>query len=530
MSELLERIVATIVVTVLFCIASVKCFGALQQSGYQNKSFLRWLKKDGNLTFNRLGVLALCLALSTAIVSLCFSFAGVKIALVCSAVPFFVLSVAYLYADSKYALKVPLRLTARIKRLFGVYFLIVASVLFTLISLLKMLMIINGSTLYALIAYVPVAVTPVLLPWLLCLANGLTGVFENAHNAQFVKKAGEKLASTDALKIGVVGSYGKTSIKNILAQILLEKYKVVASPQSFNTPMGVAKTVFDQNADGAEVLIFEMGARKKGDIAELGEMVKPDFALFTGVCNQHIQTFGCLDEVYAEKRRIFDYTKQTVVCSSSLKTRANGEEKALFIDETQIEDIQYRAKETKFTLSVQDEKIEVSTKLLGRSAVENIQLCVTLATKLGLTATEIANGIAKLQPIPHRLQLVEENGVYILDDGYNSNAVGAEIAVQALVRFDGGKCIVTPGIVECGALEEEINRTLGETIARANLDRVILVGQTLVGAVKSGYIGAGGDESKLFVEKTLDDAKTNLSSWVQTGDAVLFLNDLPDIY
>lgn len=530
MSELLERIVATVVVTVLVCIASVKCLGALQQSGYQNKSFLRWLKKDGNLTFNRLAVLSLCLALSTAIVSLCFSFAGVKVALVCSAVPFFVLWVAYLYADGKYALKVPLRFTARVKRLFGVYFLILASVLFTIISVLKMLMIVNGSTLYALIAYVPVAVTPLLLPWLLCVANGITSVFENAHNRKFVKKAGEKLARNNAIKIGVVGSYGKTSVKNILAQLLLEKYQVVASPQSFNTPMGVAKTVFDEKTDGAQVLIFEMGARKKGDISELGEMIKPDFALFTGVCHQHIQTFGCLEEVYAEKRRIFDYTKETVVCSASLKSRANEEKNALFVDDAQIEDIVYGAKETKFTLCVQGEKISVSTKLLGRSAVENILLCVTLASKLGLTAKEIANGIAKLQPVPHRLQLVEENGVYILDDGYNCNAVGAEIAVQALLRFDGGKCIVTPGIVECGALEEEINRALGETIARANLDRVILVGQTLVGAVKNGYIDAGGDESKLFIEKTLDDAKANLSSWVQTGDAVLFLNDLPDIY
>ena len=356
MSELLERIVAALLVAVLFCAVSVKCLGALQQGGYKNKTFLRWLKKDGNLTFNRLSVLALCLALSTAIVALCFSFAGVKIALICSAVPFFLLLTMYLYADGKYALKVPLALTGRVKRLFAVYFLIVASVSFTLISVLKFLMIVNGSSLYALIAYVPVAIMPILLPWLLCLANALTGVFENARNKKFVKKAGEKLARSNALKIGVVGSYGKTSVKNILAQILSEKYVVVASPQSFNTPMGVAKTVFDKQTDEAQTLIFEMGARKKGDIAELGDMVKPDYALFTGVCHQHIETFGSLEEVYAEKRRIFDFTKNTVVCSDSLRSRVNGEEKAVVVDTAQAEDIVYGAKETKFTLDIGGEK------------------------------------------------------------------------------------------------------------------------------------------------------------------------------
>lgn len=120
--------------------------------------------------------------------------------------------------------------------------------------------------------------------------------------------------------------------------------------------------------------------------------------------------------------------------------------------------------------------------------------------------------------------------MYILDDGYNCNEKGAAEAIAALQRFDGGKCIVTPGIVECGVLEEEINRALGKRIAEAGLDRVVLVGETLVGAVKSGYVSAGGDESKLFAEKTLCSAKDRLTEWVQAGDAVLFLNDLPDVY
>ena len=117
-----------------------------------------------------------------------------------------------------------------------------------------------------------------------------------------------------------------------------------------------------------------------------------------------------------------------------------------------------------------------------------------------------------------------------MDDGYNCNAVGAKEALAALGRFAGRKCVVTPGIIECGVLEEKINGELGEEIAKLAPDKVILVGETLVGAVKDGYKNAGGDEKKLSTVKDLKGAQAALGEWVGKGDAVLFLNDLPDVY
>ena len=172
----------------------------------------------------------------------------------------------------------------------------------------------------------------------------------------------------------------------------------------------------------------------------------------------------------------------------------------------------------------------VKTSLLGEAAVENIKLAVRLCLELGLTAEDIVRGIEKLKPVPHRLQLIENNGVYILDDGYNCNPRSAREAIEALKRFGGRKCIVTPGIVECGVLEERINGELGEEIAKADFDKVIFVGETLVNVVKRGYDAAGGSAEKCVKAKSLDDAKKQLSTWLQTGDAVLFLNDLPDVY
>ena len=213
---------------------------------------------------------------------------------------------------------------------------------------------INGSALYALLAYSPFAVMPMALPFLLCAANGVTRVFENARNDKFVLRAKKTLDNSDIIRVGIVGSFGKTSVKNILRAILSEKFQVVQTPESYNTPIGIAKTVFSEEFAQKQVLIAEMGARKTGDIAELCELIRPDFAVFTGVCEQHISSFKSLENVFAEKSEIIKCGAK-VVCSSSLKTRvekAFGQaENVTFVDSWTVEDMQLSATQTKFSIS-----------------------------------------------------------------------------------------------------------------------------------------------------------------------------------
>lgn len=526
MIDVIIRIITSLIVGLLFCLMTEKSLGAMQQAGYKNGVFLRWLKRKNNLTFNRLCVFALCLVLSTAIIALCFSFLGTFGARAMSAIPFFLLIFAFLYADRKYALKVPTNYTPRIKRLLVAYYFITACVVYFIIALLAFLNELHGGYLYGLVAYVPFGVVPVLLPFILCLANAITAIYENARNKKFVLSAGQVLDEKKIVRVGVVGSYGKTSVKNILYTLLSEKYKTAMTPASYNTPMGIAKSVLSLGDE--EVFIVEMGARKAGDIEELCRLVKPDYGIFTGVCAQHISTFENLCSVLTEKSKILEFAS-LVICGDSLKESLSEKANAQFGVCT-VEDVSYFATETKFTLCVGEEKLPITTKLLGNSAVENICLAVALAYKMGLTVEEIARGVEKLQPIPHRLQLIQANGAYVLDDGYNCNEKGAEEAIDALCRFTGRKCAVTPGIVECGVMETEINATLGKKLALANLDKVILVGETLIGAVKEGYVSAGGTMENLKIVPTLDRAKELLADWISQGDAVLFLNDLPDVY
>ena len=517
---------------IILSVAGGSSLGIMQQCGYKNRDYWRWLRRKDNLFYNRLSVLALMLALATAVVSLCFSFLSYAWSIGLAAATYLFLCLLFILASKKYALKVKVNCSGRVIRLYTLFALLNVILAIAAFWGLKALADWNGSEIYALIAYAPLALLPICLPTTLLLANAITGVFENARNRKFVKRAGQVLNETEIIRVGIVGSYGKTSVKNILKTILSEKYSVVETPESYNTPMGIAKTVFSPEFAKKQIFIAEMGARKAGDISELCTLVQPDYAIFTGVCEQHIATFENLDAVWQEKSVILSSVQKKAVCGKSLRAPIENaglsQEKITYA--LDAENITLGATETEFVLKLDGEDVHAKTRLLGKAAVENIALAAALAKELGMSAEEIEQGISALQSIPHRLALIEQNGVYILDDGYNCNPVGAQEAIAALSRFEGGKCMVTPGIVECGVLEEKINERLGQQIAKANLDKVILVGDTLVGAVKSGYALAGGEATKLSVVKTLDLAQEELSKWIKAGDCVLFMNDLPDVY
>lgn len=533
MDNVLLRVAAAIACGAFYFACSQKLLAVLAEGGYRNGKFIKWLKRKDNLFFNRLCLLSGLLLLSAAVCAVCFSVFGVVFAKAISAVPFFFFLLLFCLADRKYALKAACKKTARVKRLSLVYLFLLFAVNYILVALLRFLDLAIDSELYSLFAFLPFCLTPVLLPFLVVAANAISSPFENAKNRKYVKRMGQVLDETKILRIGVVGSYGKTSVKNVLKTLLAEKFTVVATPESYNTPVGIAKTVESEAFAGKQIFIAEMGARKRGDIKELCEIVKPDYALFTGVCPQHIESFGSEENVFDAKCEILDGVKTAVVCGASLRERISsskrlGKEKCVFVEDGDAEDVRLFATGTSFSLRVGDERISVKTKLLGNACVENVVLCVKLCRLLGMTADEIARGVEKLDYIPHRLELKEAGGAYILDDGYNCSVASAKEAVTALKRFSGDKIVVTPGIVEAGILEKSVNESLGEALV--GLDEVILVGETLVLPVKNGYASAGGDMDKLRIYPTLEEAKGRLAERLKKGDCVLFLNDLPDIY
>ncbi len=522
---ILSLLAGAIVAACSLFLCALSALGVLQQQNYTGGEFLSWLFRKNNALWKRWQLLALCSFLLVALANACFSFLPAAYANLISALPFVGLCALFYCVSKKHALKVQTKRTPRLIRLGVCFFLLLTGVIFGVGCAFAAIANAIARPFALLVRFVPIALFPLLLPFLLYLANGLMKAYELPRNAKFVRRAAEALAKSDCVKVGITGSCGKTSVKNMAYEMLSTKFKVIATPASYNTPAGIARTVNELGAD-CDIFLAEMGARRKGDIAELCDIVRPTVGVVTAILPQHLQTFGSLQAIAEEKGVLLSRTQKGVVgvSASSLAGKNTLVEGADF----SVEALALTREGTSFTLRLPDGEIAVKTPLLGKHAAQDLALAAALCSLLGMTREEIALAIGQVKPVPHRLQLVEANGLHILDDSYNANVEGAKNAVDTLRLFEGKKFVVTPGIVELGELEEEENAKLGASLV--GLDGVILVGETLVLSVRAGYLAAGGEEKKLTVVPTLERATELLKERLSAGDSVLFLNDLPDCY
>ena len=413
---------------------------------------------------------------------------------------------------------------------------------FIIITLLNFLAFVIKSEVFAQLRYAIICGMPILLPYILFLAYGLNEPFERMLRKRYLRLASSKLDQSSVLKIGITGSYGKTSVKEILRTILSQKFRVLATPENYNTPLGIALTV--KNLDSThDVFIAEMGARSKGDIKELAQMVKPKFGVLTGVNNQHLETFGSIEITKQTKYELFEnlldggigFFSSDNKNSIELMEKFGGEKYSAGIDgENNLvtaSDIKIDVKGMTFTLNFSDGKsVKCTTVLLGRHSVKNICLASAVAYKMGLTPKEIATGINRLQSVGHRLELLPNNKkIVIIDDSYNSNVDGIDAAMEILDTFKGRKIVLTPGLVELGKVENVANLEFGKTLAK-HADLVIVIGHHNAEMIINGLIEGGMNRDNIKFAKNLNKGNQLLNGIIQEGDVVLFENDLPDNY
>ncbi len=509
----------------MFVLCSLRLLAILQQLGYAGGTFLKWYYRSRNIERKKASILALAVALLTALFGVVFSFAGYAVSNLVSAAPFLGITLFYALAERRHALKVPVRVTARYLRLLVAYIVVMLALCVGLgFALTAISLAVDAGWLY-LLRYVPFCLVPLLCPPVLAGVNFCMKAYETPHTAQFVRRAKAALAASPCVKVGITGSFGKTSVKQIAAALLSGKYSVIATPASYNTPAGIARAVNEGGLD-CDIFLAEMGARRTGDIAALCDMVCPSVGVVTGVTCQHLETFGTPEAIRAEKGVLAQRVGKCVLGRTAADM--GGADALVMGRDFDAEDIALSPDATRFTLRLPGGAFPVCVPLLGRHAAEDVALAAALCSLLGMTNEEIAAGISRLTPVAHRLERRDANGVIIFDDAYNCNPEGAKNAVEVLRLAPGRKFVVTPGIVELGQLEEEVNGALGASFV--GLDRVILVGETLVLDVRAGYLAAGGDEKKLTVVPTLAAAQQLLAGELAAGDCVLFLNDLPDCY
>lgn len=376
-------------------------------------------------------------------------------------------------------------------------------------------------------------------PLLFAAVMSVVNVFERLNNLRYEKKTRRALrADRDLIRIGITGSFGKTSVKNALTAMLSVRFNVLATPESYNTPMGIAKTV--KNLDAThDVFIAEMGARRRGDIGKLMRLVRPSHTVLTGVNEQHLETFGSREAILREKLKILDVNAEDGVCIVNdalaqvprVAENRNGNIVLAGKEESSpvhYSDVAVCENGSVFTLWLYGTRTECTTSLLGVHNIENLTLAAGMAFRFGISPEQIRDVIAEIRPVPHRLQLIEGNGIRIIDDTFNSNPDGARRALEVLSLFSGRKVVVTPGMVELGAAEEEENVALGRMLAQV-ADVVMLVGGKRTKAIGTG-LKECAFEGETRVYATLEEAEAAFKDILHVGDVLLLLNDLPDCY
>ena len=543
--EMIAVLIAVSVINGLLLFwASLKFLLVFQQSGYRHKRYFKWLKNPETPYLSRLMLLCLMALLFFCVLNATFGpiVRNDDIAPFIGFASYLLFTFSYIKTEKNVNVKVPLKKTKRLVRLSITYVFLLSLFTFGFILLINGLGLLIEYKPVVLFRYALICGMPILSPYILFLANAINSPLETLIKRYYLNLAKNKIKKHDVIKIGITGSYGKTSVKEILKTLLSQKFRVLSSPESFNTPLGLALTVKDLDSTH-DILIAEMGARHVGDIFELCELVNPQYGILTGLNTQHLESFGSTEKIKQTKNELFEYIGANGVGFFSTENDAlkelyekfDGEKYSVSLDDENCSvtasDITYDNRGTTFTLKIQgEEPIQCSTVLLGKHSVKNICLASAVAKRLGLTSSEIALGINRITSVGHRLELLPNNkNIVTIDDSYNCNEDGILAAMEVLDTFSGRKIVVTPGLVELGKRENIANFEFGKLLA-SQVDIVIIVGKHNAEMLINGLVEGGMDKSNIMFEKNSTRGNQTLNTILKEGDVVLFENDLPDNY
>jgi UDP-N-acetylmuramoyl-tripeptide--D-alanyl-D-alanine ligase len=381
----------------------------------------------------------------------------------------------------------------------------------------------------------------------LAAANLLTYPVEAAMRAYYVHSAETIMRQVHPVVIGITGSYGKTSTKEILAHLLGSKYEVLKTPKTYNTIMGVCMVIREQLKPNHKYFIVEMGAYKPGEIARICRLVHPQMAILTAIGPQHLERFRTIENIAHAKNELI----QALPADGTAIINGDDPICRKLADEAHVKVLTYgmqpdspslnlRASQpitsesgASFDITLDGQPAgPVRTQLLGRHNITNALGAMLTAMQCGLSATEAVHALASVTTLEHRLQIIRNpGGIVTIDNAYSSNPSGSQVALEVLGSFKNGrKVIVTPGFAELGKLQAQEHAKLGHNAAQV-CDLIFLIGSPeRVSEIMAGVREAGFDLEKVFTYPRLAEAREKLREVLQPGDVVLFENDLPDTY
>jgi len=497
----------------------------MQQNSYRNDRFWRWLRPRLGSYLKKSDLIPVAWLVAAALIPYHWNVQAAVIG-------FGLISLVQLLTWRRPEEKKALAFTPRAKRLYAA-----SCGLILIVAILAFFI----DRIYALLF---LSVVTYISPATMMKAAFLMQPVEKSINNRYFEDARRIVSEMPRLTvIGITGSYGKTSTKVVLGQVLAEKYHTLITPESYNTPMGVTITIRKMLKPTHEFFITEMGARQPGDVAELCALVHPKIGILTAIGHQHLETFHTIENIAATKFELVRALPQDGMAVLNLdnpyiRELAPTAAARVVSFGIESEDVCYRGKDISFSPQGMEftvcygngEEQLCRTRLLGRHHAYNMLAAFAVAHEMGMEPQMIARGLWKVNPVPHRLELKRGGAITIIDDAFNSNPIGAAMALEVLAAMpEGKKIIITPGMVELGAKEAEENKAFAEKAA-AVCDYIILVGKGHSTPLQEGLKAAGYPTEKSYVAADLADARAHLQNIVTPGDYVLFENDLPDTY
>lgn len=497
----------------------------LQQNSYRNERYVRWFNQSNESTTPwRLGA---CIALFLLLVNHLPHFISAILASII--LIFNCLS----YLKKRY--KKPLVFTPRAIRIYSLQILLALGIPTAIGICLHSIYLANE------IAILLIVISPLII----LLSNLLLSPVQHFINLKYYKDAESILKSNDTLKvIGITGSYGKTSTKHFLKHLLGEKFETVITPGSFNTLLGVIRTIRETLKPYTQIFIVEMGAKQPGDIKEICDLVKPKIGIITAIGEQHLETFKTQENILRTKFELIDSlpTDGLAVINDSnpiaRQPKINCQDVVYYGADEHIKIKVITQHGTEFLFKDEDGTwIELTTPLVGNANIENLTAAIIVARHLKVDISTVRRAVATIPQVEHRLQVIHTTaGFTILDDAFNSNPVGAAMALDVLSKMNtsGKKIVITPGMIELGHLQYDKNKELGTKLVDA-ADIIIIVGEYNREALTHGINERLEVDSSIHTDNihfvpTFNEAQKLMLSIVRKDDLVLIENDLPDTF
>lgn len=516
-------------------IRTKKSLHMLQQNWYnEGNRYLKWIFKNKKEAINIFEVITTLIIL----VSFVLFLSGLSLNINFLYSFIFIIYIYYGYSYykkvKKEQSKIPLAVTKRVRRL-----IITISIIYLIPILFYFL---TGFTIYYTIILFLTLVT--FNFFIVMIANIINKPIERQVYHYYRRKAINKLKSLKHMQvIGITGSYGKTSSKNILSDILNTKIITTPTPKNFNTPYGLIQSINNHLDKFSGLFIAEMGAFKKGEIKELCDLVTPKYGILTSIGVAHLESFGSRENIQVGKFELIESLPSDGVgilnsdddYQVNYKLKNNCKIIWIGIDNKNADVVATNIKMSHLKMSFDvifkdnKEKHTFETNILGRANIYNILAGIALGRELGLKIEELKSGVKSIKSTPHRLELKKVGNINIIDDAYNSNPTGAKMALEVLNMMPGKKIIVTPGMIELSDKQYEYNKEFGKQIAYV-ADEVILVGVEQTKPIYDGLIERKYNLKNIHVLNDVKKAFALIKELQSEETFVLLENDLPDIF